>query len=158
MAKYPGTTIEMKVGDVLYSKKSLSTYFVGHVGIVGKDLNVHHAHPYGPGRTDTIDHYVNFFAEGDTISILRRGDGGTEAGVWAKNHINDIEKYYFNMDLDNVKLNYCSKFVWQAYIYAYNIDISDRNLTLKSRATHIYPDQIRDSSKLSLQGSIKVKK
>jgi uncharacterized protein YycO len=62
------------------------------------------------------------------------------------------------MDLDNVKLNYCSKFVWQAYINAYNIDISDRNLTLKSRATHIYPDQIRDSSKLSSQGSIKVKK
>lgn len=153
--QYPGTNTDMKPGDVLYSKKSFSTFFVGHVAIVGPDYDIIHVHPDGPGLVDDIDGYVSLFKPGDKIQVLRPRSGASKAAKWAINHIDDVKKYYFNMDLDNIELSYCSKFIWQAFYYGYNLDITGMGLTDRSRATHIYPSDVRDSEDFASVGTIK---
>ncbi|GEC93270.1 MULTISPECIES: hypothetical protein [Brevibacillus] len=154
--QYPGTNTDMKPGDVLYSKKSLSTFFVGHVAIVGPDYDIIHVHPKGPGIVEDIDSYVSRFSDGDKIKVLRPRKGASKAAKWAINHINDVEKYYFNMDLDNIELSYCSKFIWHAFYYGYDLDITGRGLTDRSRATHIYPNDVRDSEDFASTVTINV--
>ncbi|WP_179223983.1 hypothetical protein [Paenibacillus tyrfis] len=63
--EYPGTNIEMQVGDVLYASKSLdgSAAIVDHVGIVGDDFRVYHVSPiyengYKGGKSDSINEYM----------------------------------------------------------------------------------------------------
>ncbi|BDH61370.1 hypothetical protein MTP04_15000 [Lysinibacillus sp. PLM2] len=34
---YPGTLIQVEAGDIIYSPKSKSTFFAGHIAIVGDD-------------------------------------------------------------------------------------------------------------------------
>ncbi|ELK42524.1 hypothetical protein H7K32_27120 [Brevibacillus agri] len=156
--QYPGTNTDMKPGDVLYSKKSISTFFVGHVAIVGPGYNVIHVHPKGPGFVDDINYYVNRFDDGDKIQVLRPRKGASKAAKWATNHIRDVKKYYFNMDLNNIELSYCSKFIWHAFYYGYDLDITGTGLTDRSRATHIYPSDVRDSEDLASVVTIKVYK
>ncbi|QHZ58100.1 hypothetical protein M655_021945 [Brevibacillus sp. NSP2.1] len=156
--QYPGTNTDMKPGDVLYSKKSFSTFFVGHVAIVGPDYDIIHVHPKGPWFVEDIDYYVSRFRDGDKIEVLRPRSGASKAAKWAINHIDDVKKYYFNMDLDNIELSYCSKFIWQAFYYGYNLDITGMGLTDRSRATHIYPNDVRDSDHLASTETIDVEK
>ncbi|MGZ0052474.1 hypothetical protein [Brevibacillus gelatini] len=93
---------------------------------------------------------ISLKSEGDKIQILRPRKGASKAAKWAINHIDDVKKYYFNMDLDNIELSYCSKFIWHAFYYGCDIDITGQGLTDHSRATHIYPSDVRDSEDFAL--------
>jgi hypothetical protein len=132
---YPGTNIEMQVGDVLYSPKSWSTYWVGHIGIVGTDFKVYHSHPESPYKFgDTIVDYVDRHKNGDRIDVMRSVNSDLDVKVaaqWAMNRLSSINTYdVTNKQLWNVADNYCSKFIWQAFYYTHNrYDITGSGLT-----------------------------
>ncbi len=140
----------MQPGDLIYTTATVSTFLVGHIGIVGPDYAVYHSHPYGPGKRDSLQAYISNFNSGDPFTVLRvRNGGGLQAGTWAKNNINRLKSYSFNIYTDNVADNYCSKFVWQAYWYGVNRDISDTNVSgAIGHAQFIGPNQINISSKV----------
>ncbi|MGN7309111.1 hypothetical protein ACTHQ2_24520, partial [Bacillus subtilis] len=68
---YPGTNIKMQVGDILYSSKSnKTTFFVGHVGIVGSDFKVYHVTPAkNGGAASDITSYAKLHLPGEKLSI-----------------------------------------------------------------------------------------
>lgn len=152
--EYPGTYLEMEPGDILYSNKNWSTFFVGHVAIVGPDYKVYHSHPSYPYRfAESLSDYISRHADGDLISVYKSRDfDGRAAAYWAQNNFNQILSYvWYNIDLNDVRYNYCSKFVWQAYWYGHGVDLTPRGLTDRSKDT-IYPNQISNSSDLYFAG------
>ncbi|WP_145028481.1 hypothetical protein [Paenibacillus sp. Y412MC10] len=155
---YPSTNITMKAGDVIYNPKTVSTFFVGHVAIVGTDLRLYHSHPLGPGISEGINSYVSRFSSGDQFNILRPRDGyGASAASWAQNNIGRIQSYAFYPSLSDVTANYCSKFVWQAYWFGEHKDIARGNpysdIMVPPGMVSIYPYEIRDSSAFVKMGS-----
>ncbi|RKQ32994.1 YiiX/YebB-like N1pC/P60 family cysteine hydrolase [Oceanobacillus halophilus] len=136
---YPDTAIFMKPGDVLYSHKTAkSSLIVGHTGIVGEDYNVYHVNWWGmKGQSDTLATYLSRHKEGERLTILRVNDAETarHAAIWAKKNISKVKHYSFNLHVNNIERNYCSKFIWQAFYYGNqgNIDISQRGLLNNSR-------------------------
>lgn len=154
--EYPNSNIEMKPGDVLYSTKGYSTFFVGHVGIVGEDLAVYHSHPESPYKfADSIETYFGRHKRvGDEIRIYRTRDNtGLQAARWARSNLDLIQSYtVYNIDLNDLRYNYCSKFIWQAFWYSNGIDLTGQGLTDKSHNT-IYPFLIKNSSRLVYVGS-----
>ncbi|WKL02421.1 hypothetical protein Q0F98_40755 [Paenibacillus amylolyticus] len=125
---YPGTNIKMQVGDILYSSKSNeSTYFVGHVGIVGSDYKIYHVTPArNGGAASDMTSYVRLHKSGEKLSIYTPRDGrGVKAAAWAKSNYSRATKYLIN-PLDKLSVmtpNYCSKFLWQAFYYGENFDM-----------------------------------
>lgn len=153
--EYPGTNIEIKPGDIIYSPKGKSTYFVGHLGIVGTDYRVYHSHPLASDGSfvDTIDDYIGRFEVGDEFSLLRpRFADATKAAKMAMALINDIQRYALDINLGDVANNYCSKFVWQAYYYSSFTDITG-NYNDYSTRDYILPSQIKNASGLYRAGS-----
>lgn len=146
---YP-TGVAMQPGDLIYTRSTVSTFLVGHIGIVGPDYAVYHSHPYGPGKRDSLQRYINNFASGDPFTVLRvRDGGGLQAGTWAKNNWERLTSYSLNIFTDNIADNYCSKFVWQAYWYGAKKDISDTGMGgAIGKAQFIGPNQINISSKV----------
>ncbi|MCM3697824.1 hypothetical protein [Paenibacillus macerans] len=150
---YPGTNITMKPGDVIHNPKSFSTFFVGHVAIVGPDLRIYHVHPNGPGIVESIDSYVSRFSSGDKFTIFRiRDGGGPEAAEWAKANISKVNQYFFNPIPTNVGGNYCSKFVWQAYYFGINKELVFDSKSLDP-LTYILPSDILNSPILVKTGT-----
>ncbi|MEQ6376926.1 YiiX/YebB-like N1pC/P60 family cysteine hydrolase [Bacillaceae bacterium S4-13-56] len=121
---YPNTNIEIKPGDLLYSKKSVSTFYVGHIGIVGTDGKVHHTLPADPSASHPVSTFLSNF---DTVTLIRPNNATsaqrTTAGYWAVNNINYVTNYSFTNNPYSISNNYCSKFVWLAYDYA-RVDIA----------------------------------
>ncbi|WP_188067216.1 hypothetical protein [Brevibacillus brevis] len=157
---YPGTNIEMKVGDVLYSTKTLgsSSKIVGHVGIVGSDFRVYHVTPAADGGVaDSIDSYTSRHGSGETIEIYKyRYGGAANAAMWAKQNYSKVYNYYISLDrLSVMNPNYCSKFIWQAFYYGAGKDVMNKNLT-DSTYGIIYPIGFTYSG-FSLYDSFKVK-
>ncbi|TPG86964.1 hypothetical protein EEL32_12270 [Brevibacillus laterosporus] len=144
----------MKPGDVIYGGKKLSTFFVGHVGIVGRDFQVYHAHPSG-GLSDGINYYVNRFNDGDILTILRPDSGGKAAAKWAENNIDRMTSYSWNVSLGNVSKNYCSKFIWQAFYFGWDEDILDAGKTDTSNY-YVTPIEIYYSNHFTKIGEIEV--
>lgn len=154
---YPGTNVTMRPGDVLHSPKSTSTNFVGHVAIVGPDLKLRHSHPQGPGRSETLESYLTWFAPGDKFTILRpRNGGGAAAATWSVNNINKLTSYYLPAQLHVIPLNYCSKFVWQAYYYGEQKDlVGDARyspILTPIGLVSVYPSEILNSPIMVKQG------
>ena len=149
-ADYPGTNIDVEVGDVIYSPKGKSTFFAGHVAIVGTDGYIYHAYPDSDGkRRDTVNSYFNLFADGDEFQILRSNNIDPEAAAEFAEIIYDLIDTYtvLNINLIDFDENYCSKFIWQAYFYGSGMvtDITGQGLQYNDQAW-IYPNDIRDSS------------
>lgn len=126
---YPGTNIYIKPGDILHSNKNKSTFFVGHIGIVGTDGRVKHTLPVDPSTSQTVSTFLTNF---DTVTLIRPNNASLSArynaGKWATNNLYRVTSYNFNGYLSDVDDNYCSKFVWQAYKYGGGVDISDAKL------------------------------
>ncbi|WP_088832195.1 hypothetical protein [Paenibacillus tyrfis] len=154
---YPGTSIEMQVGDVLYSSKTLgsSSQIVGHVGIVGPDFFIYHVTPTeGGGTKDTIQNYMTRHGKGETIAIYKyRYASGYYAANWAKQNYQRATQYFITPDrLSSITPNYCSKFVWQAFYYGEGQDAMGKNLTGDSY-TIVYPGGFTFSSRFINKGS-----
>ncbi|MEK3768513.1 hypothetical protein MKY14_08155 [Paenibacillus sp. FSL R5-0887] len=154
---YPGTSIEMKPGDVIHNPKSISTFFVGHVAIVGNDLLLRHSHPHGPGITEGISNYVSRFSTGDKFTILRpRNGNGAAAATWSQQNIGSITAYAFWPSPVYVPSNYCSKFVWQSYWFGAGKEIvggGDAGIMVPPGLVYIYPSDILNSPSFVTMGA-----
>lgn len=144
---YPGTELKARPGDVLYSHKiSKSSMLVGHEGIVGEDCRIYHVNRWGKnGHADTLPAYLSRHLKKEKLTILRIED--TQAALlaarWAETHIHEVEAYSYSRRLTDIKRNYCSKFVWQAYFFGSEgrINLTGRRFTEKNRK-FITPSQL----------------
>ncbi len=146
--------LELAPGDILYSSKGWSTFLVGHVAIVGPRLNIHHSHPKG-GFSETVDRYLTRHKFGGTMTILRPRKGALEAADWAARNIEQVTSYLFHPRLDTIHHNYCSKFIWQAFWYASNIDMTSRKLAAHKQ-NWVYPYNIKHSWLLTEKAQINI--
>lgn len=125
-ASYPNSSVTVQAGDIIYSSKSPSTYFVGHIGIVGSDGKVYHSYPNSTGkRVDTVSNYINnLFGNSDVIvrRYANTSTNFTNVGNVAQSLYNNVESYSLDKYFNNYKNNYCSKFIWQAFYLATGID------------------------------------
>lgn len=143
-------SIPLQPGDIIYSSKSFSTLLVGHCGIVGHDNKIYHSHPKG-AFADTLKQYISRHPHGGRLTLLRPLHGGTESAYWAQDNIQHVRSYSFHPHLSNRQVNYCSKFVWQAYWFSLEEDLTGRDFTNKT-IRWIRTPQIRYSPKLSAVG------
>lgn len=116
--RYPNSTIVVRVGDILISEKSWdATRFVGHAAIVGSDFVVREVLPGVAGRAVSLaSHRLN--QNGGVVKIYRHSNSTTasKAGIWATNNIGKVTSYWYNANLQGISPNYCSKFIYQAYM------------------------------------------
>ncbi|MFC4024160.1 hypothetical protein ACFOUV_10180 [Oceanobacillus longus] len=144
---YPGTSIRMIPGDVLYSHKTaLSSLVVGHSGIVGEDFYIYHVNKWGKkGHADRMPIYLSRHKSGEKLTVLRasHSNHAINAAKWAKQNIESVESYYYTRDLNDLTKNYCSKFVWQAFYFGSEgkVDLTGHRLHVASKY-YIMPAQI----------------
>jgi|SRR5690625_303215 len=123
---YPYSNVEMMPGDILYSSIGRSTYYVGHIVIVGPDYNIIESLPGKPsGHRLTVYQYWHRHNQGDEIMLLRSKHGASDAAKWAFENIGFVENYtVLNYNLNSLKNNYCSKWILQAFYYGANIKLT----------------------------------
>lgn len=144
---YPNTSIEIKEGDILYSYKvNRGTLLVGHLALVGFNSKIIHVNKIKPyGHVDSIERYSRRHAKGDQLHVLRPHLLAVNgASQWALENIQRVSRYIFTWNLYGVPHNYCSKFIWQAFWYGENIDITNRKLNNNSYAFIFPKDFILD--------------
>ncbi|SDK18410.1 hypothetical protein [Sediminibacillus albus] len=137
----------MAPGDILYSSKGLSTFLVGHVGMVGKDYHIYHSHPQG-GFFDPLPAYLSRHKFGTELIVLRPVKGAEAAAEWVLVAISLVKRYVFHPKLDVITYNYCSKFIWQAFWYTGYGDLTGRNLH-DTKLAWIYPLNLKQSCLLT---------
>ncbi|WP_373894482.1 hypothetical protein ACUL41_19110 [Virgibacillus natechei] len=144
---YPGTTILMQPGDVIYSHKlALSSFIVGHEGIVGENFKIYHVNGRGSyGHSDSMPIYLSRHKKGEKLTVLRYEEAviARKAAKWAKRNIEQVRKYMYTRSLADIERNYCSKYIWQAYYFGSedNIDLTSRGIGATSKR-YITPTQI----------------
>ncbi len=141
-------------GDILYTPSSESTYYAGHMGIIGTDGRVYHVHPFGPVFSDTVEWYVKRFYTGDRFIVFRaqNEEAGAEAAAWAQQHVGQVQAYRLHTGMDDIEHNYCSKFIDQAYRFTSGTDIWGKGRR-KLRHGYIYPFRIVHSKQLKVMGT-----
>ncbi|MGW8960070.1 hypothetical protein [Paenibacillus sp. NPDC055715] len=162
---YPGTNIRVRVGDVLYSSKALggSAMIVGHVGIIGPDYMVYHVNAVNDnqgegGKRDTISYYQTRHYPNEKIDVFRAAHG-RNAAYWAKNNYSSVTSYHIplyswdNYQLKTMNLNYCSKFIWQAFYYGNNSTDYIIVHYKPNKEDIVTPYQVIDSKDLRYVGS-----
>lgn len=146
---YGVTKMRTQPGDVLYSSVSRDTAFVGHIGIIGDDGFVYHVLRGNQATRTSLPRYMKRFSK-QNLYILRPHSNkiAKQAGQAAMTIHPEIESYTFNKTLANVKENYCSKFIWQAFYYGAGIDVLGRNYTNDS-SSYILPMSLKSSPYLA---------
>lgn len=141
---YPFSHIKILPGDLLYSGMGKSTYFVGHIVIVGTDLHIKETLPTSPsGQSTSIEQYWQRHQPDDQIYLFRSNVGADQAAHWASEHVQKIKSYnIFNNHLNCLNENYCSKFIVQAYYYGANFSL------IKSMNRLLLPQQLIRSHQL----------
>src|SRR5690625_3805042 len=122
---YPYSNVEMMPGDILYSSIGKSTYYVGHIVIVGPDYNIIESLPGKPsGHKLTPYQYWHRHNQGDKITLLRSKHGASDAAKWAYANVRYVKNYtILNYNLKSLKNNYCSKWILQSFYYCTNIKL-----------------------------------
>ncbi|RDW15268.1 hypothetical protein CWR48_19790 [Oceanobacillus arenosus] len=144
---YPDTSIPMIPGDVLYShKRALSSFLVGHVGLIGEDYRVYHVNRWGnKGHADSMPIYLSRHKKGEKLTILRFSNQiiARAAADWSMANISSIDAYKYTRDLTDIKNNYCSKYIWQAYYFGTtpNVDLLANDLDAEKKR-YIMPSGI----------------
>lgn len=147
-------SMKLEPGDIVYTPSSESTYYAGHMGIIGLDGKVYHVHPYGPVFADTLDWYLTRFYEGDRFIVFRSKlrQVGTGAAEWVHEHYKQVKFYRLQTNLLSIERNYCSKFIYQAYKFTSGLDLWERKFA-KLKQGFIYPFRIERSSDLDVLGT-----
>lgn len=118
---YPGTTIQMIPGDILYSHKhAFSSFIVGHTAIIGENFRIYHVNRWKEyGHGDSMPIYLSRHKKGEKLTILRhdKQEEAKRAAQWAMQNYDQIKRYVFVRDLIGIENNYCSKFIWQAFYF-----------------------------------------
>ncbi|WP_405153109.1 hypothetical protein [Paenibacillus sp. FSL K6-0108] len=146
--------MELEPGDILYTPSSESTYYAGHMGIIGLDGKVYHVHPYGPVFADSLDWYITRFYEGDRFIVFRSrlNQAGVKAAQWVHDHYKQVKFYRLQTNLRSIERNYCSKFIYQAYQFTSGLDLWSRKF-VKLNQGYIYPFRIERSPALEVLGT-----
>ncbi|MBR2564002.1 MAG: hypothetical protein IKE29_05200 [Paenibacillus sp.] len=147
-------SMKLEPGDIVYTPSSESTYYAGHMGIIGLDGKVYHVHPYGPVFADTLDWYLTRFYEGDRFIVFRSKlrQVGIGAAEWVQEHCEQVKFYRLQTNLLSIERNYCSKFIYQAYKFTSGLDLWGRKFTPMKQG-FIYPFRIERSSDLDVLGT-----
>lgn len=147
--------LALEPGDIIYTPSSESTYYAGHMGIIGLDGKVYHVHPYGPVFADSIDGYLTRFYEGDRFIVFRSrlSQAGQKAAEWVQTHYKQVKHYRLQTNLLSIERNYCSKFVYQAYRFTSGIDLWSRKFAGSLTQGYIYPFRIERSPDLDVLGT-----
>ncbi|WP_018887136.1 hypothetical protein [Paenibacillus massiliensis] len=159
--KYPGTSVAMRIGDVLYSTKTFgsTTQIVGHVGIVNSNFKVVHVTPaVNGGKVDNFSDYLDRHDPGETIRVYRPRDGrGVEAARWATYNYTRVTNYFINPValMGTISPNYCSKFIWQAFYYGEGIDLFGGG-NFPHLPGFVTPSNVISSKYLSYQVSFRI--
>ncbi|MBD7970491.1 hypothetical protein [Paenibacillus gallinarum] len=152
---YPNTSVSMRIGDVLYSTKTLggSSQIVGHVGIVNSNFKVVHVTPVVDGGVvDTFTTYMGRHGVGETIKVYRPRNGmGVEAAKWAVYNYSKVTDYFINPLglLGTLNPNYCSKFIWQAFYYGEGVDIYNNGAGNPNKPGLVTPSIFTTSNQLT---------
>ncbi|UFT99071.1 hypothetical protein KO561_18085 [Radiobacillus kanasensis] len=144
----------MEPGDIVYSTKGWSTFLVGHAGIVGHDMLIHHSHPLG-AFSESFSRYKSRHKYGGSILVLRPRGNSDLVAAWAEENIDHVQRYLFDPWLRRLSNNYCSKFIWQAFWNGAQVDLTNHNLSA-NRISWVYPYQIKQSSYLKKKGIIRL--
>ncbi|RLL41716.1 hypothetical protein D8M04_16730 [Oceanobacillus piezotolerans] len=124
---YPGTSIKMVPGDILYSHKlAFSSFIVAHEAIIGEDYRIYHVNRWGSiGHSDSMPIYLSRHRKKEKLTILRYPDPtiARKAAIWARGSIGKVKTYTFNREVANIANNYCSKFIWQAFYCGSNCEV-----------------------------------
>ncbi|MFS0871380.1 hypothetical protein [Paenibacillus xylanilyticus] len=146
--------MDLKPGDIVYTPSSESTYYAGHMGIIGLDGKVYHVHPYGPVFADSLEWYLTRFYEGDRFIVFRSrlNQAGQRAAEWVQEHYKQVKFYRLQTNLRSIERNYCSKFVYQAYQFTSGLDLWSRRFSRFNQG-YIYPFRIERSPALEVLGT-----
>ncbi|WP_236146594.1 hypothetical protein [Paenibacillus xylanilyticus] len=146
--------MKLEPGDIVYTPSSESTYYAGHMGIIGLDGKVYHVHPYGPVFADSLEWYLTRFYEGDRFIVFRSrlNQAGQRAAEWVHEHYKQVKFYRLQTNLRSIERNYCSKFVYQAYQFTSGLDLWSRRFTRFNQG-YIYPFRIERSPALEVLGT-----
>lgn len=132
-ATYPGTSITVKPGDVLYTSKKTTDYLTGHVAIVNDYNRVVHAPGTANPGLESIS-INSFFSRFHTIDVWRARS--SSKGQNAAQYSRTLFYRYGNSDYTvftplagNFYDQYCTKLVWQSYYYGASINLGDISLT-----------------------------
>lgn len=123
---YPYSDVKMLPGDILYSSIGKSTYYVGHIVIIGPNYNIIESIPGNPsGYMMSAKQFWSRHNSSDRITLLRAKAGADGAAKWALDHFNDVKKYtVLNHNINTIKNNYCSKWILQAYYFGANVKLT----------------------------------
>ncbi|GAA0335703.1 hypothetical protein GCM10008967_27820 [Bacillus carboniphilus] len=126
------------IGEPQFS--GYDTYFVGHIGIVGPNLQVYEVIKGGPSKFSSVESFVSRF---DNPVGVYRPNGATSADManaayWASTHYTDVDSYVIDGNLSSLNWNYCSKFVWQAYFFGSNFNIGVFPYTFEQDGMHMW--------------------
>ncbi|TPG70519.1 hypothetical protein EEL32_11485 [Brevibacillus laterosporus] len=164
-ASYPGSTITISAGDILYSSKGWQTAFAGHTSIVGTDGKIYHSTPAvaSGGIGESVSSYFSRFTSGTKVEIYRFSPPRSgpylqpiNAAKWAKKNVGKIQKYDIvgGGNYRDITKNYCSKFLWQAYYFGGGVDLSFFPVDLDSDNT-LAPNVITNSDLVDYIGVAK---
>jgi len=151
---YPGSNTEVKPGDVIYSSKSIGTFYVGHIGIVGPDYYVYHSHANrthtdgGKKAREQLVPYLNFQSAAANVRVLRAVNTKIDVVNVANAALSifrKIQRYDFDINLNKSDPSYCSKFVWQAYWFATGLDCTNKGYTHYTQ-DWVLPSELKNSS------------
>lgn len=127
---YPGTGVQVKVGDVLVTNGTSSGGLTGHAGIVTSNYTVATIDGYGgnPYEQNFYSWHNKWSSNGNWTKVVRYKDSSvaTKAGTWAYDYVHQhsdatysLSLLYSLSDLSHV---YCSKIPWLAY-YSYGVSM-----------------------------------
>src|SRR5699024_9689302 len=101
--RYPYSNIQMLPGDILYSTIGRSTYYVGHIVIIGTDFLMKESIPGKPsGHMLTAEQFWHRHRPGDKITLLRSKVGAKEAAAWATKNLHLVK--YYDIFSTNIKM------------------------------------------------------
>src|SRR5699024_5818208 len=123
---YPYSNVKMLPGDILYSSIGKSTYYGGHIVIIGPDYNIIESLPGKPsGHTLTPYQYWHRHNQGDKITFLRSKNGASDAAKWAYATVGYVETYTgLNYNPESLMNNSCSKWILPASSHGANITLT----------------------------------
>lgn len=121
---YPGTSVNVRIGDMLVTSSTSSQGVTGHVGIVISEDRVAHMPGYGKQRDPKIaierKGVTQWFQDYPKTTVVRVKElsAAQKSGGWADSHQQNyghIVEYQIPSRLDVFATSYCSKFVYQSH-------------------------------------------
>ncbi|MGG4493758.1 YiiX/YebB-like N1pC/P60 family cysteine hydrolase [Brevibacillus reuszeri] len=126
---YPGTSVKVKIGDMLVTNQTSSAGLTGHAAIVTDNYTVVHIGGYGENPEDiSISKFFKRYKSNIKVVRYSSSKAAKKAGAWATEFAEEYSDatYGLTNKLSGASPTYCSKIVWQAYYYGADVNFNDR--------------------------------